>query len=318
MFLKENTSLDARSSERLNRARTLLYLARFMAVVLVFMLGSFSFSNAQNVPSSVSAPHSGSMHRPGNGATAYMQEDDLNFLYILPPYPVIESQEDDADTAELRQWQQSGSSARWQLAQADADLSYSRFANALGNEIDPVSTPLLAHLLDRVEADMSGGLRNAKSYYNRPRPYQRFQMEHVCGFDPAPVAEPSPKGGNSYPSGHAIFGWSAALVLAEVAPERAQAILARGREYGESRIVCAVHYPSDVIAGELMVSAVVGKLDAIPEFKRDMSCAQQEHAVAIKTRTQISSECLSLKNQLGQKQEAFTVCLRSHVRWDSG
>lgn len=29
-------------------------------------------------------------------------------------------------------------------------------------------------------------------------------------------------------------------------PEPAQSLLARGREYAESRIVCAVHYPEDV------------------------------------------------------------------------
>ena len=45
------------------------------------------------------------------------------------------------------------------------------------------------------------------------------------------------------------MGWAWALILSELAPDRADAILARGLAYGESRAVCGVHYASDVEAG---------------------------------------------------------------------
>jgi hypothetical protein len=85
----------------------------------------------------------------------------------------------------------------------------------------------------------------------------------------------------------------------------------RGREYGRSHIICAVHYPSDVIGGELMVAAVVGKFHAMPEFRRDLGCAQQERAVALKARDQMSLECLLLKSQL------VLLCYKNS-RWQQG
>jgi len=235
----------------------------------------------------------------GFGVAGFLGKNDLSYLTLIPPYPALQSLEDEVDATVARQWQ-SVDDARWKLAVADANLSYDRFSEALGHKISSASTPLLFHLLNRVEADMFI-VGPAKSFYGRPRPYQRFQMARVCGFSSAPKAETSPKTGDSYPSGHTSFGSSVALVLAEVAPERAQIILARGREYGESRIVCAMHYPSDVHAGEILASSVVGRLHAVPEFMRELSCAQEEHAVALKTRDQLSPDCSNLKHELERK-----------------
>ena len=73
----------------------------------------------------------------------------------------------------------------------------------------------------------------------------------------------------SYPSGHNAVGWAWALVLAEVAPERATAILARGRAFGDSRPVCNVHWQSDANAGRVMGAAAVARLHADPVFRAD-------------------------------------------------
>jgi acid phosphatase (class A) len=280
------------------RFLTLLQRAMPFASILIVLVFQ-GLVAAQGAPGSSAMPGPpGQMHRPGSGATGYLANGELNFLQILPSYPVLQSKEDEVDVAVERQWQQPVDSARWRLAQADADASYSRFAEAFGGEISADKSPLLVHLIDRAQADVSMALGEAKRYYNRPRPYQRFQFDHVCGFATAPAPDASLKGGNSYPSGHSAFGWTTAQVLAAVAPERAQIILARGREYDESRIVCAVHYPSDVMGGEVLSAAVLGKISTQSEFKRDLSCAQQEHAVNMKTSNQLSSECLALKKQV--------------------
>ena len=39
----------------------------------------------------------------------------------------------------------------------------------------------------------------------------------------------------SYPSGHSALGWGWALVLAELNPDRADALFQRGRDFGQSR-----------------------------------------------------------------------------------
>ena len=253
------------------------------------------------VPADHSFSKSVSSH-PRVRVVGYLAGREPDFLSMLPPYPVFNFMQDEADIATLRQWQQPDDSLRWKLANADVKMSYDRFAQAFATDINPVDTPLLVHLLDRVEQDVQGVAFLAKNFYNRPRPYQRFPMEHVCGADKAPAPEIPLKGGSSYPSGHTSFGWSAVLILAEVAPEQGQALLARGREYGESRIVCAVHYPSDIVGGQLIATAVVARLQANAEFKRDLDCAKEEHSIAVHPGGELSHACRQRETQLGQMQ----------------
>jgi acid phosphatase (class A) len=47
---------------------------------------------------------------------------------------------------------------------------------------------------------------------------------------------------DSYPSGHTAIGLAWALILCELFPENANLILDRGRAFGESRVVCNVHW----------------------------------------------------------------------------
>ena len=68
------------------------------------------------------------------------------------------------------------------------------------------------------------------------------------------------------------------LILAEVAPDRAAEILGRARSYGESRVVCGVHYESDVQAGRVAASAVFSALQAEPAFQRDLAAVKAELA----------------------------------------
>ena len=223
--------------------------------------------------------------------SGYLIGVEPDFRMIVPPYPQMNSIEDIEDVASLRHWQQSEDSARWQLANSDARMSYDQFAGVFGTPINNATAPILVNLLNRVEEDVQAVAFSAKSYYDRPRPFQRFQMGHVCGANEAPAPEVPLKGGSSYPSGHTSFGWATALILAEIAPDHASYLLARGHEYGESRIVCAVHYPSDVNAGELIATAVVARLHAVPEFQRDLECAREEHKASEKSGSEISRAC---------------------------
>ena len=100
----------------------------------------------------------------------------------------------------------------------------------------------------------------------------------------APICTPEDekilRNDGSYPSGHTALGWAWALILAELAPDKADAILARGLSYGESRIICNVHWNSDVVAGRIMASATVARLHNNPEFIADMKAAKAELAAA--------------------------------------
>src|SRR6478736_1422280 len=60
-----------------------------------------------------------------------------------------------------------------------------------------------------------------------------------------------------YPSGHAAWGWTWATILAAIAPDRAQQILARGKAYGASRVVCGAHNASSIDASIKMTTATM-------------------------------------------------------------
>jgi hypothetical protein len=80
----------------------------------------------------------------------------------------------------------------------------------------------------------------------------------------------------SYPSGHSTLSWAWGLILAEIVPDRATEILMRAREIGDSRIICGVHYLSDVEEGRTNGSILVAALHASPEFKADLEKARAE------------------------------------------
>ena len=95
----------------------------------------------------------------------------------------------------------------------------------------------------------------------------------------------------SYPSGHTAIGWAWALILTEIAPDRADAILARGRAFGESRNVCNVHWHSDVVEGRFMGAAAVARLHADPAFRADLEAAKAELATVRAKGLKPSRDC---------------------------
>ncbi len=112
---------------------------------------------------------------------------------------------------------------------------------------------------------------SAKDYYKRLRPYF---------IDEGEICRPRDELGKSfdYPSGHTIAGWAWASALAQVAPERATPILARGRAYGESRIVCGVHNVTAVDAGRLAATAVALLAQLNAQYQADLAAARAEYA----------------------------------------
>jgi acid phosphatase (class A) len=82
----------------------------------------------------------------------------------------------------------------------------------------------------------------------------------------------------SYPSGHSALGFGWGLILAQVVPDRAAELVARGRAYGDSRRICNVHWLSDIEEGRVVASAVVARLNAEPAFRADLDAARAEVA----------------------------------------
>jgi acid phosphatase (class A) len=168
--------------------------------------------------------------------------------------------------------------ARREKAKLDEQQLYPRFAEAFGRPINPQSSPMLVALLDRALLDVDVTAAAAKDHFQRPRPFQRMHLQHVCDKNDAPEPEEHPMHGASYPSGHSTHGWTVAMILARVAPDRAEALMNRAEEYEESRLVCGMHFPTDVEAGHVIAAAVVARLDGSKAFQADLTRARREYA----------------------------------------
>lgn len=184
-----------------------------------------------------------------------------------------------ADEAAFAESRSLSGASRWRQAEEDSHLDGERllsgFDCALGVRATPRTTPALARLLGRLKVDAEGASEALKSRYRRIRPAAVHPDAPIC-IPRADWLATSP----SYPSGHATIGWAMALVLTEAAPSRSDALLARGRDFGESRVICGVHYRSDVQAGQMLASALVARLHAEPAFTRDLASARREIAAA--------------------------------------
>lgn len=173
-------------------------------------------------------------------------------------------------------------SKRWRLAGMDANLSFpwaaGDFSCALNASINPLDAPHLYQMLRRTLTDATQSARVAKDHYRRPAP---FLSNHAPTCTPGAEARLAEEG--SYPSDHAVVGAIWALILSELAPDQSEAILARGRAFGESRVVCNTQWRSDVAASLPLAEAVIARLHADPAFLADSDAAKAEIA-AIRAR----------------------------------
>lgn len=213
--------------------------------------------------------------RPGIPA-GYLPPTALpNSLALIPPPPAAGSAAFANDEEISRKGLALRGTPRWKLAIEDADLRHApgAFSCAVNAPVTEHETPRLYLLMRRASTDAGRSTSAAKDYYRRPRPFM-VNKEPVC----TPDEEESLTKNGSYPSGHTAIGWALALILVEIAPERTDAILARGRAFGESRVVCNVHWQSDVVEGRLMGAGAVARLHADAAFRVDLEAAKAELA----------------------------------------
>ena len=159
----------------------------------------------------------------------YIAEEELpdSLILIPPPPPVPGSAAFAADEEIARKTFALRNTPRFDLAASDFDLRFpvfvSHFSCALDAEITEEAAPYLHNLLRRSFSNLALSTYAAKNYYQRKRPFQ-FNNEPIAVPDMKSALENDP----SYPSGHSALGWGIALILAEVAPDRADELIARG------------------------------------------------------------------------------------------
>jgi acid phosphatase (class A) len=218
------------------------------------------------------------------------KEEQLDSKVFVPPAPEETSALQALDNAWSERMLEMHGTARWDLAIQDAELAFPEAANtfscALGISVSEDNTPALYMLLRRTLTDIGLAPYSAKNAYERKRPFMISETP-VC----TPHDEEALRKDGSYPSGHTAIGWGWALILTELAPDRAEEILARGRAFGESRNVCNAHWYSDVVAGRLVGAAAVAKLHASDEFRQAMDAASLDIERVRREGTQPQGDC---------------------------
>ena len=199
----------------------------------------------------------------------------LNSEQFVPAPPADGSAREQADEAASDALRPLEGTARWELAARDAELSFpsaaSIFACALGVSVSDSETPALYRLLQRSLTDLGSATYPAKKAYQRSRPFMTNQQA-ICTPEERALLETD----GSYPSGHSAVGWGWALILSQLAPERAEVILSRGRDYARSRMVCNVHWMSDTEAGMTVGAAAFSQLQNNALFQATMTAARLE------------------------------------------
>ncbi|UCB32628.1 phosphatase PAP2 family protein [Duffyella gerundensis] len=118
----------------------------------------------------------------------------------------------------------------------------------------------------------------AKKHFNYPRPFLVAGNSIHNVPDDAVVKDNQPyrADGGSFPSGHTNTGYTDALLMAEMLPERFVPLLDRGARYGYSRIVLGVHYPLDVIGSRMAAERNVAHFMNDAAYRTLFEQAKQE------------------------------------------
>jgi acid phosphatase (class A) len=192
----------------------------------------------------------------------------IDFIALTPAPPAPGSERDLQDMKDVLLAQRTRTPSQIQQAQADdKEEDMFVFASILGPKFNAAELPRTAAFSQHLR-EASGVINNPlKIRFGRPRPF-------VTSAEVHPVCEKTSS--NSYPSGHSMVGTLEALALTQIAPERSPEILHRLDQYAQNRVVCGVHFPSDVAASRLIASSLYGLIAASPAFQTELASARAE------------------------------------------
>jgi acid phosphatase (class A) len=209
----------------------------------------------------------------------YLAPDEFDVTHVIEPAPRPGDPRYETDRKIFKATRKLVDTPRWKLATEDADYTVPALARdfscAVGVKLTPQNAPKLMMLIERAGADTGVQSSKAKAVYQRHRPFT-IDKGRICQPESELYDEKKQRMSYDYPSGHTTWGWTWALVLSSIAPDRAQQILERGRAYGDSRFVCGAHNESAVEAGMLSATATMAVVQTKPEYQADREAAKAE------------------------------------------
>ena len=199
------------------------------------------------------------------GSKYYVSPEQLDTTRFMAPPPSAETTRRELEI--MLSLQEKRTAEQAERSVADLEQSVFRFADVMGPEFTPEKLPKAAAFFTKVYKTESAFNKQGKEKWDRQRP-------PVVDARLKPVAKYANSG--SYPSGHAAFSYLTAIVLADIVPEKGEAIFGRAVEFGENRVIGGVHYPSDIQAGREMAAMIAVLAYRNPDFQRDLEGAKSE------------------------------------------
>ncbi|MBR0180417.1 MAG: phosphatase PAP2 family protein [Prevotella sp.] len=209
---------------------------------------------------------------------AYFTQDDMPDMMVFLPGPPDSTSVAFMNDVARYYWGKEMRNDPERAAEATRDAVYgletilTEFEEAFGMKISKEDTPEIYKVLLEGTATCDSICTRPKHEYMRRRPFMVFNEPTLY-----PEDEPALRKNGSYPSGHTLLGWSSALLMMEINPDRATEILTRGYRYGENRLVVGAHWQSDTDAARLAASAAYARLHTSERFLEQMKKAREEY-----------------------------------------
>jgi hypothetical protein len=202
-----------------------------------------------------------------------LTEGEADIRSVLPAPPKDGSAEAKAEIAELHKIIAEATDERKAQAKADdGSQNMSIYTDVFGVEL--ASIPSVKAVLDDVENDRKIAVDRAKAHFKRKRPSAVDSGIKPCGEIRDMLS--------GYPSAAASYAYASGNTLVAMFPRMANEILERSSSFAESRLVCGMHFRSDIMAGQYAGTAIADRMLAHPDFTARVDAAAEDLREAMK------------------------------------
>jgi acid phosphatase (class A) len=204
----------------------------------------------------------------------WLQPNAIDFQKELGNPPAAGSPTQKADLEAVIAATKARTAVREKFAQEDARQTLVRFLEGMDIDISKKQTSEARALFKQANTELETMVHVFKLQSERRRPY----LAEKKLVKPCPGNQPRT---SSYPSTHSATGTLFAALLNEAVPELKARTEARAVEYGESRLICGFHYPTDTVAGAKAGDLVAKALLANKAFKTRFDETRKEIRTAL-------------------------------------
>lgn len=206
-------------------------------------------------------------------AKPFTDAKEINLVDLLKPPPALHSPQMQAELGEILSLQVTRTPEMEARAKADAEENVWRFGDAINNpNFTKEKLPKFSAFFDRIVETEGAVTDPYKDVWKRPRPHLYSDLVKPC--------VPLSKSG-SYPSGHTTLGMLMGIVLAQMLPEKRDALMDRAWEYGENRLIGGIHYESDIEAGRISGTVIAQVIATHEDYRKEFIAAKAELRAAL-------------------------------------